>query len=54
MIGLPLLLIGLTLTQLDAFATGHTIALIGMVLLLIGAVALTINFLGRAPAGARS
>lgn len=48
MIGLPLLLIGLTMTQLDAFATGHTIALIGMLLLLIGAVALTINFFTRA------
>ncbi len=44
MIGLPILLIGLTMTQLDAFITGHTIALIGMLLLLISAVALTVNF----------
>lgn len=48
MIGLPVLLIGLTMTQLDAFATGHAIALIGMLLLLVGAVALTINLFGRA------
>lgn len=44
MIGLPILLIGLTMTKLDAFIPGHTIALIGMFLLLISAVALTANF----------
>ncbi|MDY0871624.1 hypothetical protein [Dongia rigui] len=47
MIGLPVLLIGLTMTQLDAFMTGHTIAIIGMVLLLVGAVAFTINVVTR-------
>jgi hypothetical protein len=47
MIGLPILLIGLTMTQLDAFMTGHTIAIIGMVLLLIGAAAFTINVVTR-------
>lgn len=44
MIGLPVLLIGLTMTQLDAFATGHLLAMIGMAALALGAVALAINF----------
>ncbi|WP_374378296.1 hypothetical protein [Dongia sp.] len=48
MIGLPVLLIGLTMTQLDAFMTGHTIALIGMALVLLSALALTINLWSRA------
>ena len=43
MIGLPVLLIGLTMTQLDAFATGHLLGLIGIIMLLIGALALLAN-----------
>lgn len=53
MIGLPVLLIGLTMTQLDAFATGHLLAMIGAALLLIGAVALGINFCSNAARDAR-
>lgn len=44
MIGLPVLLIGITMTQLDAFATGHLLGVIGAIMLLIGALALVINF----------
>lgn len=44
MIGLPVLLIGLTLTQLDAFAAGHLLGLVGIIMLLIGALALLVNF----------
>lgn len=44
MIGLPVLLIGLTMTQLDAFATGHLLGMIGTIMLLLGAVALALNF----------
>jgi hypothetical protein len=43
LIGLPLMLIGLTMTQLDAFATGHTLALIGAFAMLLGVVALGLN-----------
>lgn len=49
MIGLPVLLIGLTMTQLDAFATGHLLGVIGAVMLLIGAIALLINFWSNVP-----
>jgi hypothetical protein len=43
LIGLPLMLIGLTMTQLDAFATGHTLALLGAVAMLLGVIALGLN-----------
>lgn len=49
LIGLPLLLIGLTLTQLDAFATGHTLALLGAVAMLLGVLALGLNCLLNLP-----
>jgi cbb3-type cytochrome oxidase subunit 1 len=53
MIGLPVMLIGLTMTQLDAFATGHLLGVIGAVMLLIGALALAINFWINATRDAR-
>lgn len=49
LIGLPLLLIGLTMTQLDAFATGHTLAMLGAFALLLGVIALGINCLINLP-----
>lgn len=49
LVGLPLLLIGLTLTQLDAFATGHTLAMLGAVAMLLGVLALGLNCLLNLP-----
>lgn len=49
MIGLPLMLIGLTMTQLDAFATGHVLAMIGIALMLLATVALGVNCLINMP-----
>jgi hypothetical protein len=49
LVGLPLLLIGLTMTQLDAFVTGHALAMIGAVAMLLGVVALGANCLVNLP-----
>lgn len=49
MIGLPLMLIGLTMTQLDAFATGHLMAMIGITLMLLATVCLGLNCLFHLP-----
>ncbi|MBL8708841.1 MAG: hypothetical protein JNL25_06585 [Rhodospirillaceae bacterium] len=43
LIGLPILLIGLMMTELDAFATGHVLAIVGALALLLGALALGAN-----------
>ena len=37
------MLVGLTMTQLDAFATGHMLALLGAFAMLLGVLALGLN-----------